>query len=119
MSRFSGGSRAEQRRPPGQGKLHSTGRKLRFAFLRESDYFAPRLSGAALAPGVFAVAAGECPSLRPLLRSTTHLRFAGGTVLHADTRANGPTEAMIEVWKQWEGQVADGRFLLRQYLGAS
>jgi TonB family protein len=28
-------------------------------------------------------------------------------------------EAMTEVWKQWEGQTADGRFHLRQYLGGS
>jgi TonB family protein len=40
-------------------------------------------------------------------------------VLQADTRANGQTNAMIDVWKQWEGQVADGRFHLRQYLGGS
>lgn len=40
-------------------------------------------------------------------------------MLQADTRANGQTNAMIDVWKQWEGQVADGRFHLRQYLGGS
>lgn len=28
-------------------------------------------------------------------------------------------EAMTEAWKQWEGQVADGRFHLRQFLGGS
>jgi TonB family protein len=28
-------------------------------------------------------------------------------------------DAMIDVWKQWEGQVVDGRYALRQFLGAS
>jgi TonB family protein len=36
-------------------------------------------------------------------------------VLQADTRAN----TMVEAWKQWEGQVADGKFHLRQYLGGT
>ena len=36
-------------------------------------------------------------------------------MLQADTRAN----TMIEAWKQWEGQVADGKFHLRQYLGGT
>ncbi len=40
-------------------------------------------------------------------------------MLQADTRANGQTNTMNDVWKQWEGQVADGRFHLRQYLGGS
>ena len=40
-------------------------------------------------------------------------------MLQADTRANGQANAMSDVWKQWEGQVADGRFPLRQYLGES
>ena len=35
-----------------------------------------------------------------------------------DTRADGRTNTMIETWKNWEGQVADG-FRLRQYLGGS
>ena len=26
---------------------------------------------------------------------------------------------MIEVWKQWEGEVINGEFHLRQYLGGS
>lgn len=37
----------------------------------------------------------------------------------ADTRANGQTNTMMDVWKQWEGQIADGRFRLRQYLGGT
>jgi TonB family protein len=40
-------------------------------------------------------------------------------VLQTDTRASGQTNTMIDVWKRWEGQVADGRFHLRQYLGGS
>jgi TonB family protein len=36
-------------------------------------------------------------------------------VLQADTRAN----TMVDAWKQWEGQVADGKFHLRQYLGGT
>jgi TonB family protein len=40
-------------------------------------------------------------------------------VLQTDTRANGQTNSMIDVWKQWEGQVADGQFHLRNYLGGS
>jgi TonB family protein len=40
-------------------------------------------------------------------------------VLQADTRAMGQTNTMNDVWKQWEGQVADGRYPLRQYLGGS
>lgn len=36
-------------------------------------------------------------------------------MLQADTRAN----TMIEAWKQWEGQVADLKFHLRQYLGGT
>jgi TonB family protein len=39
-------------------------------------------------------------------------------VLQADTRAMGQTNAMNDVWRQWEGQVADG-YPLRQYLGGS
>ncbi len=35
-----------------------------------------------------------------------------------DTRADGRTNTMIETWKNWEGQAADG-FRLRQYLGGS
>jgi TonB family protein len=42
----------------------------------------------------------------------------GGTVL-ADTRANGEPNTMADAWKQWEGEVADGRFPLRQYLGGT
>jgi TonB family protein len=64
-------------------------------------------------------AAGECPSLAPLQSIAPHSRFAGGTVLQADTRANGQTHTMNDVWKQWEGQVADGRFPLRQFLGGT
>jgi TonB family protein len=40
-------------------------------------------------------------------------------VLQADTRAMGQTNTMIDVWKQWVGQVADGRYPLRQFLGGS
>ena len=40
-------------------------------------------------------------------------------MLHADTRATGQTNTMNDVWKQWEGQVADGRYPLRQFLGGS
>jgi TonB family protein len=40
-------------------------------------------------------------------------------LLQADTRAMGQTSTMIDVWKQWIGQVADGRYALRQYLGGS
>jgi TonB family protein len=40
-------------------------------------------------------------------------------VLQADTRAMGQTNSMIDLWKQWEGQVADGRYPLRQLLGAT
>jgi TonB family protein len=40
-------------------------------------------------------------------------------VLQTDTRANGQTSKMNDAWKQWEGQVADGRFRLRQFLGGS
>jgi TonB family protein len=40
-------------------------------------------------------------------------------VLQADTRAMGQTNTMNHVWKQWEGQVADGRYPLRQFLGGS
>ena len=40
-------------------------------------------------------------------------------MLQADTRANGQTNSMNDVWKQWEGQLADGRFPLRRYLGES
>jgi TonB family protein len=36
-------------------------------------------------------------------------------VLGADTHAN----TTVEAWKQWEGQVADGKFNLRQYLGGT
>jgi TonB family protein len=31
----------------------------------------------------------------------------------------GQTNSMIDLWKQWEGQVADGRYPLRQLLGAT
>jgi TonB family protein len=48
----------------------------------------------------------------------TTLEIRGGTVL-ADTRANGQANTMMDVWKQWEGQIADGRFRLRQYLGGT
>ena len=40
-------------------------------------------------------------------------------MLQADTRATGQTNTMKDVWKQWEGQVADGRYPLRQFLGGS
>ena len=40
-------------------------------------------------------------------------------MLQADTRAMGQTNTMNDVWKQWEGHVADGRYPLRQYLGGS
>ena len=40
-------------------------------------------------------------------------------MLQADTRMMGQTNTMNDVWKQWEGQVADGRYPLRQYLGGS
>jgi len=39
-------------------------------------------------------------------------------VPQTDTRADGRANTMIETWKNWEGQVADG-FHLRQYLGGS
>ncbi len=40
-------------------------------------------------------------------------------MLQADTRADRRTNIMIEAWKNWEGQTADGKFRLRQYLGGS
>jgi eukaryotic-like serine/threonine-protein kinase len=40
-------------------------------------------------------------------------------VLQADTRADRLTNTMIEAWKQWEGEVVDGKFHLRQYLGGT
>jgi TonB family protein len=40
-------------------------------------------------------------------------------VLQADTRADRRANIMIEAWKHWEGQLADGKFRLRQYLGGS
>jgi TonB family protein len=40
-------------------------------------------------------------------------------VLQADTRAMDQTHKMNDVWKRWEGQVADGRYPLRRYLGGS
>ncbi len=40
-------------------------------------------------------------------------------MLQADTRANAQANTMNEAWKQWEGEVADGKFHLRQYLGSS
>ncbi len=40
-------------------------------------------------------------------------------MLQADTRAGKLASTMIEAWKNWEGQVADGKFHLRQYLGGS
>lgn len=40
-------------------------------------------------------------------------------MLQADTRANAQANTMNEAWKQWEGQVADGKFHLREYLGSS
>jgi eukaryotic-like serine/threonine-protein kinase len=40
-------------------------------------------------------------------------------VPQTDTRADGRSHTMIEAWKNWEGQVADGKFHLRQYLGGS
>ena len=40
-------------------------------------------------------------------------------MLQADTRANGQINPMNDVWKQWEGQVVDGRFRLREYLGGT
>jgi TonB family protein len=40
-------------------------------------------------------------------------------VLQTDTRANGQTNTMNDVWKQWEGQVADSRFRLGRLLGGS
>jgi TonB family protein len=40
-------------------------------------------------------------------------------VLQADTRAMGQTNTMNDVWKQWEGHVADVRYPLRRYLGGS
>ena len=40
-------------------------------------------------------------------------------MLQADTRAMGQTNPMIDLWKQWEGQVADGRYPLKQLLGAT
>jgi TonB family protein len=40
-------------------------------------------------------------------------------VLQADTRAMGQTNTMNDIWKRWEGQVMDGRYPLRQYLGGS
>lgn len=36
-----------------------------------------------------------------------------------DTRANGQVTSMTDAWKQWEGQIVDGRFPLRQYLGGT
>jgi TonB family protein len=40
-------------------------------------------------------------------------------VFQTDTRAMGQTNTMNDVWKQWEGQVADGRYPLLQFLGGS
>ena len=40
-------------------------------------------------------------------------------MLQADTRADRRANIMIEAWKNWEGQMADGKFRLRQYLGGS
>ena len=40
-------------------------------------------------------------------------------MLQADTRAMGRTNTMNDVWKQWEGHVADGHYPLRRYLGGS
>jgi TonB family protein len=40
-------------------------------------------------------------------------------VLQTDTRADRLASTMIEAWKQWEGQVADGKFHLRQYMGGT
>ncbi len=37
----------------------------------------------------------------------------------ADTRVMGQTNNMTDMWKHWEGQVADGRYPLRQYLGGT
>jgi TonB family protein len=59
----------------------------------------------------------NAPAWRRFSDCTT-LEIRGGTVL-ADTRANRQSNTMRDVWKQWEGQVADGRFRLRQYLGGT
>ena len=40
-------------------------------------------------------------------------------MLQADTSADRRTNIMIEAWKHWEGQLAGGKFRLRQYLGGS
>ena len=40
-------------------------------------------------------------------------------MLQTDTRADRLASSMIEALKQWEGQVADGKFHLRQYMGGT
>jgi len=51
--------------------------------------------------------------------SSSGRMHASGDVAVDQRRLDGQGRRMTESWKRWEGQVADGEFHLRQYLGGS
>jgi len=53
------------------------------------------------------------------MSSSSGRMHASGDVALDDRRSEGQGSRMTESWKRWEGQVAEGKVHLRQYLGGS